>query len=250
MIETLNIQNYRLFDDLKIEKLGQVNLITGKNNTGKTALLEALRIFANNMNVNIMGNIIHLRKEYDESKKNESFATLFGSFKKHTQGQDYSFRINDKGWGMTIRKDGFAKVHRGDANISMGQIVGIDSFNYKNPPDEVVYVPFSSDHEFKILTNFWEKIEFNEVEKQQIVDVLNIISLKKIKLFSLSSGSPRVQLENGQVERLTSWGDGANRLLMIGLALANAKGKMLLIDEFEVGLHHSVQENLWDIIFE
>ena len=44
-------------------------------------------------------------------------------------------------------------------------------------------------------------------------------------------------------------GDGLNRLLSIALALVNAKGKMLLIDEFEVGLHHSVQEKLWEIVF-
>ena len=44
MLDSLHIQNYRLFKDLKIEKLGQVNLISGKNNCGKTALLEALQI--------------------------------------------------------------------------------------------------------------------------------------------------------------------------------------------------------------
>lgn len=38
MLDHLHIQNYRLFKDLKIKKLGQMNLIAGKNNTGKTAL--------------------------------------------------------------------------------------------------------------------------------------------------------------------------------------------------------------------
>jgi hypothetical protein len=40
------VQGYRLFDDLSIERLGRVNLITGKNNTGKSALLEAVRLYA------------------------------------------------------------------------------------------------------------------------------------------------------------------------------------------------------------
>ena len=44
MLESFRVQNYRLFKDLKIKKLGQVNLIAGKNNTGKTALLEAIAI--------------------------------------------------------------------------------------------------------------------------------------------------------------------------------------------------------------
>lgn len=42
MINTLTVQNFRGFRDLKIEPLERVNLIAGKNNAGKTALLEAI----------------------------------------------------------------------------------------------------------------------------------------------------------------------------------------------------------------
>jgi len=44
-------------------------------------------------------------------------------------------------------------------------------------------------------------------------------------------------------------GDGINRILTIILALVNADNGYLLIDEFENGLHYSVQEKLWNIIF-
>ena len=249
MIETLHIQNYRLFKDLTIAKLGQVNLIAGQNNSGKTALLEAIRIFANNMNVNIMANVIYLRKEYDDSKKAESFATLFGSSEIIDLGENFSFKFNGRGWGMVVLKNGNIRIHKGNSNAFAGQLAGMDSFNYKNPLDEVVYVPFPSDNEFSIRTDFWKKIVFNEEEKREVVDTLNIISPKKINQLAMIDGSPTVQLANGQVENLTSWGDGANRLLILGLALVNAKGKILLIDEFEVGLHYSVQEKLWAVIF-
>jgi len=45
-------------------------------------------------------------------------------------------------------------------------------------------------------------------------------------------------------------GDGINRVLTIILALINSDNGFLLIDEFENGLHYSVQEKLWSIIFE
>jgi AAA15 family ATPase/GTPase len=48
---------------------------------------------------------------------------------------------------------------------------------------------------------------------------------------------------------LKSMGDGINRILTIILALVNAENGFLLIDEFENGLHYSVQEQLWKIIF-
>ncbi len=42
MYTAFHIQNFRLFDTLDITNLARVNLITGRNNTGKTSLLEAL----------------------------------------------------------------------------------------------------------------------------------------------------------------------------------------------------------------
>ncbi|MEQ1744963.1 MAG: AAA family ATPase [Saprospiraceae bacterium] len=41
MLDHLEIQNFRLFEELSINGLKRINLFTGKNNAGKTALLEA-----------------------------------------------------------------------------------------------------------------------------------------------------------------------------------------------------------------
>ena len=42
MYTSFEIKNFRCFEYLTIEPLARVNLIAGKNNSGKTALLEAL----------------------------------------------------------------------------------------------------------------------------------------------------------------------------------------------------------------
>ena len=49
---------------------------------------------------------------------------------------------------------------------------------------------------------------------------------------------------------LKSMGDGMTRLFHIIVALVNAKNGLLLIDEFENGLHWSVQPKVWDIVFQ
>jgi AAA15 family ATPase/GTPase len=249
MLNHLHIQNYRLFRDLQIDKLGQVNLIAGKNNTGKTALLEALRIFQNKCSFEIITNVIHLRNDLDRAKPLDSLATLFGKPEPYNKGLNYAFKINDSSWGV-IKSGDRIRRHRGSPNTqTMASNDAIDFFNYEFPHDETIYVPFSSDLQINMRTGFWEKIEFDDNEKRKIVDILNVISDKKIKQISMSDKTPRIQFANGDVEKLTKSGDGANRLLTLALALVNAKNKMLLIDEFEVGLHHSVQEQLWDIIF-
>lgn len=45
-LPSFEVQGFRAFKDLRIERLGRVNLIVGKNNVGKTALLEALQLYA------------------------------------------------------------------------------------------------------------------------------------------------------------------------------------------------------------
>lgn len=49
---------------------------------------------------------------------------------------------------------------------------------------------------------------------------------------------------------LKSMGDGMTRLFHIIVALVNAQNGLLLIDEFENGLHWSVQPKVWDIVFQ
>ena len=247
MLNHLHIENYRLFRDLQIDKLGQVNLIAGENNTGKTALLEALRILQNKMSYEIITNVVYLRNDLDKSKPLESLATLFRKSEPFAAGNNYAFKINALGWGIFHYKN-IIRIHSGipHSNNLKGDV---DFFNYESPFDDSVYVPFRSDLQINMRTGLWEKIEFEDLEKKKIVDMLNVISHRKIKQISMSDIIPRIQFENGDVEKLTKSGDGANRLLTIALALVNSKNKMLLIDEFEVGLHHSVQEQLWDIIF-
>ena len=45
MIKDINIKNFRCFKNTKVSGFGRINLIGGKNNSGKTSLLEALLIY-------------------------------------------------------------------------------------------------------------------------------------------------------------------------------------------------------------
>ncbi len=68
LLDSLEIKGYRCFEHLTIEKLGRVNLIVGKNNVGKTALLEALWIYANHDDIDIIHKIVFNRDEITTEK--------------------------------------------------------------------------------------------------------------------------------------------------------------------------------------
>ena len=53
-LDSLKIKNFRILEDVTIEKLGHVNLIVGKNNSGKSTVLEALALLASGFKSNIL----------------------------------------------------------------------------------------------------------------------------------------------------------------------------------------------------
>jgi len=48
VLPSLWIRNFRALEDFHVPRLGRVNLIVGKNNSGKSSILEALQIYAQN----------------------------------------------------------------------------------------------------------------------------------------------------------------------------------------------------------
>ena len=71
MLNSLEIKNFRILEDFKVSKLGRVNLIVGKNNSGKSSVLEALRIYAGNANHKLLEQIATGHDEKYYMEKNE-----------------------------------------------------------------------------------------------------------------------------------------------------------------------------------
>ncbi|MFL5588192.1 MAG: AAA family ATPase [Ktedonobacteraceae bacterium] len=63
ILNSLEIKNFRGFRHLQIERLGRVNLIVGKNNVGKSSLLEALQIYAYRGSPTLIWELLRAREE-------------------------------------------------------------------------------------------------------------------------------------------------------------------------------------------
>ena len=46
-----------------------------------------------------------------------------------------------------------------------------------------------------------------------------------------------------------SFGDGIWRMLALSTALVKAKDSLLLVDEIDTGLHHTVMGDMWKLIY-
>lgn len=67
ILDSLEIRQFRAFHHLRVERLGRVNLIVGKNNVGKTCLLEALWLYARQGNPVLIWKLLKSRGEDRES---------------------------------------------------------------------------------------------------------------------------------------------------------------------------------------
>ncbi len=63
VLDSITIENFRAFQRLNINQFQRVNLVVGKNNVGKSTLLEAIRLYAYRGSIDILWQILEGRDE-------------------------------------------------------------------------------------------------------------------------------------------------------------------------------------------
>src|SRR5437762_1924709 len=66
MLRDITILNYRVFKDFSVDGLARVNLLVGKNNSGKTSFLEAIYLLVHQRNPSCLLELLGSRGEYVE----------------------------------------------------------------------------------------------------------------------------------------------------------------------------------------
>ncbi|XYH99923.1 AAA family ATPase [Sorangium sp. So ce1128] len=63
MLQSFEVEQFRTFRHLRIDRLARVNLVVGRNNVGKTMLLEALRLYVDGGNPASLARLLSAREE-------------------------------------------------------------------------------------------------------------------------------------------------------------------------------------------
>ncbi|MEZ4632687.1 MAG: ATP-binding protein [Deinococcales bacterium] len=106
------------------------------------------------------------------------------------------------------------------------------------------------------LADIWDYLSLTEYEKQ-VIEGLQIIEPRIMALSFVAQDSERSGLRapyvslKGSTEpiALKSMGDGTFKILNLLIMLLSSKESILCIDEFENGLHWSVQPKVWQAVF-
>ena len=109
------------------------------------------------------------------------------------------------------------------------------------------------------LANYWDKAVLTDVEISTIKnlglinDSVERIAAVAVEGARFASNSRYFVVKLRDTPRLVplqSLGDGIVRLFALALAVASSRDGFLIIDEVENGIHHSVQQGLWEMIIQ
>lgn len=303
MLKSLSIKNFRSIEDLNIPKLGDINLIVGKNNSGKSTVLDALKTYASFCDESVLFDIINSHDEYfilDENDESLSpFSNLFFGRK---FCKDLKIEISELNSDMPLtiesifveeirieESDALFRVTYNDINTQEALDNAEDVIRAlkvkQGSKEKTIVLDFerykrrmrrrglsSSKFNFKFITtsfianeelaDAWDKVALRDYSSE-VLKALQIIEPKIEAISFIDSESfdssyrrqeirriPLVRLKGLDIPvPLKSMGDGIIRLFQLALRLFEAKGGLLFIDEFENGLHYSVQEEAWKMIF-
>ena len=282
MFECLQIRNFRGFNELKIDQLSDINLIAGRNNVGKTSLLEAIFLLAGAgnaqmaVNINIIRGLDTIRVPAGEPMWKQLFSDLnmgqsIEIVGNHTSYGQLSLNIASERQATTGiphgRTDGISVTNPFDeysliflysrsrksvkSRIYMeGQEVKVDQPNIKVPFHAII---LSS----RIKNTPEDANRLGILRRQKRGDLLlKALQVVEPRLLSIeensSSGIPMIWGDIGLTELvpLPVMGEGIIQVARLVLAIASFPNGVVLVDEIENGIHHSVLPDVWRVVAE
>ena len=292
-VPSLWIEGFRGIDSLTINRLGRVTLLAGRNGTGKTTVLDAVRIFADRGRLSSLTAVLDRSEEYagrvdgeKEIREIPDFEALFHGRQAKTgtsfmiglahdsqaqlvvevsstddMPEEWMSRLGKPAISAQVLKiafshfEEFLPVFDGDLDGGRwrwpGRHISDDDRRPKTLRAEVLGPGLLNNLD---LDQRWGEIALTEQEPVAL-RALNLAASHCIGGVAVVSGGARsrsrrvlVKLEDGERVPLRSLGDGAVRLFGVAVALAGAAGGLLLIDEAENGIHHSLQHEYWRLV--
>jgi len=231
MIEWLEIKGYRSFEQYRLDDLTRINLIVGKNNSGKTSVLEAFFLNQGGQKRDKLAWIAEARGEAKRPQKNKLLFDVRHFCLGHARelvnitSKHHTFELQCPHEQMTVELP-IPVTLDGPVFISNANLVSIE-----------------------YMAEVWNKVVLSGRE-DEVLELMRILDDSLDGIFFLGNQNNRGDIvvgRSGMKERhpIGSQGEGLQRLLGLSLAVIDAENKLLLVDEIDTGLHYSLMPKLW-----
>jgi AAA15 family ATPase/GTPase len=282
----IKIENFRGIQSLEIDDFKDINLFIGKNNTGKTSILEAIFLsigVSNPMLVNQIDTfrgLVHV--EGDDFQfvfyglNPEKHINLSTEFINKSQFRSLSIiPVYQHSNDQDLKKESSKSILSASSTIDKKTIMGLDfSFTVNDNPNLInepkhssiiINKPpyFQSNYNEELFGIYLRSNDLVTLDLHERVD--KIIRSKKEKqiiealqkvdpsIQNISLGSKNMIYVDIGINRLVPiqlMGDGIVRMLSSIVTIASAENGFVLIDEIENGFHYSTLNILWKAIID
>ena len=283
MFEKLHIRNYRIFNKLKIDQLRRINLIAGRNNSGKTSLLEAIFFLAGGRaEMALNGHVARVGLEPGFRFVGDTFWKPFftdldmrrsiGIEGVHTSHGRLALKITsgrqEVSEILVDTTDGTSATNLPDEHALFFEYASPSGETIKSHIQEIgtkikgeqpdIDIPFRAAIVLSRISNGQEDARRLANLRRQKREHLLLEALRVIepKLQSIeensASGTPMIWGDIGLSELvpLAVMGEGMSRIACLVLAISAVGDGIVLIDEVENGFHHSVLPKVWLVLVE
>lgn len=267
----ISIDNFRGIKHCELSQLGLVNLFFGKNNSGKSSLLEAIALLSDPSNptlpvlLNNLRNLLSFTEDdvkidfYGANPKNQILIQSEGEDERNVtiemmEISNVEVPLNQLGafaGESAPKRYGYRISFEVAGQRHISQLLISDARNGKVETTSVYKETLLSDYipSSNALQSEKDKLEmvFKSKEEKFVIEALQIIE-PRIKDIQLSGSKLMVDVGLSSRLPINVLGDGVRKVLSLVLAIQSCKGGVLLIDELENGLHFSVMQKLWKVL--
>jgi AAA15 family ATPase/GTPase len=285
MIESLDIKNFRCFENLSLQDLTRINVIVGRNASGKTALLEAiyLALGAPALTLKVRG-WRGLGGTYRITEQAETMNAIW---------KDYFFRFDqrliasiafkgsqDMTRSLLIRCEPESGVKfsqkkggsDGDSIVPIGPIsfewwktsrrIGVakpelegESIKVKGGPEPLPGAFFSSTQPInqQEAANWFSDLSKRREERpviealQRLFPFINSISVE------IQGNQPMIHADIASLPEKIPVGlisSGVNRLVGLLVAIGTQRRGVMIVDEIENGFHFKAMPEIWQVLYD
>lgn len=264
-LQNLNIINFKKFKNVTLKKINRINILAGKNNTGKTTVLEAIYLLLKQNNVNGIYDVMSRRAKLADSIPTKWLASMMNSPIELLGNNDITLtiRLEDES-SNEINRDGYHGTIIIDSNYSgskfesrtiLNSIHGIktSSKEIKEIIPVIYTSPFISHTIREISVAYNSAIEKKGLYEKVIKFLTDEIDNGIIQIsLSDENNFRRFIVEHRDFAKpfdISQFGEGLQRIFYISLQFAAASGGVLLIDEVENAIHHGLFKSFANFIF-
>lgn len=278
LLNKIVVNNFRGLNDLTIDDLARVNIFVGANNSGKTSMLEAIKIMSDPTDIGLLvQTALHRIQSSAEAKKKNLVNYLLSAFQKDNDNDDpvnfYRIKLGASVAGQVYNYEADGLLNNvvnssGSSQKALGLTIKLSSKSSSKPSYQSVDIINGIENKFpatekKLYPSLYVSTHASYYRTCVVLlsdyivyenksEILKILQTFDVNIEDISIVGEDIYIQNSVsgLMPLFTYGSGLQKALCLTAAIVYCKNGTILIDEIDNGIHVSAFEDVFNWFFD